>query len=261
MNQLRDFLARFESELVNILGSPFCTLALSALGKDFISHNGCSIHIGHKMFSQRIKGLLLLGLYEKAEVSFIKKYLRADLDVVELGSGLGVTTSHIAKRLNHRRRMIVVEADPRLIPQIRRNVVRNAPSVNLILINKAVCYSTEMEDEVVFGAASYFLESRVLSDSKLVSDAVLVPKISLSEILSSHDVDEYALVCDIEGAEIGLLLEDQSALATCQQLVIEIHESTHNGRHYQVSEIFDFLVSELGFSLCDRRNKVMVFTK
>jgi len=253
--------SKLKDNLVRLLCSPSLGKALSLVFPNGIPNRGCAIHPNSVLLNNYMKALLFWRLYEDSEVRFVKTYLRSDLDVIELGAGLGVTTSHIARQLGPRSRIICVEADARLIPEIRKNVSWNAPFADLIVVNKAICYATEKGEKANFNASPYFLESRILLDPDLDLHTIRVPTVTLSQLISEFDVDKYALVCDIEGSEISLLQEDQAGLSACQQLVIEMHECTYRGRLHRVSEMIDLLVNKLGFKLCHRRNTVMEFSR
>ncbi|MGH3220392.1 MAG: hypothetical protein ACRDPY_17100 [Streptosporangiaceae bacterium] len=52
--------------------------------------------------------------------------------------------------------------------------------------------------------------------------AVEVPALTLREVLRRTDMDDFDLVCDIEGAESVFLLQDPGAPSGCRRAVIEL---------------------------------------
>jgi len=58
-----------------------------------------------------------------------------------------------------------------------------------------------------------------------------VDMLSLNSVLTTYTIDEYILICDIEGAEAQLLISDLEFLKNCQQIIIETHEGELDGFH------------------------------
>jgi hypothetical protein len=52
-----------------------------------------------------------------------------------------------------------------------------------------------------------------------------VPAVRLSSLLGRLGTDGFSLVCDVEGAEWGLVEKEISALDRCRQMIIEVHPS------------------------------------
>ncbi len=69
--------------------------------------------------------LLLSGQYESPERRACRRYIRADLPVVEFGACLGVVACSVNRRLKDPRNHVVVEANPHLLPILAENRDRN----------------------------------------------------------------------------------------------------------------------------------------
>jgi FkbM family methyltransferase len=169
----------------------------------------------------RLAARLAWGLYESAEVRFVNGFLRAKLDVVELGGSLGVVASVIGSRIGSRR-LVIVEAAPELAPLIRTNVSRNAPAAAVEVVSAVLDYDVTEGTEVPFLFARDTTAGRV---DRTGESGAGVPAIQLSSLLDRHLIEDYALVCDVEGAEWGLLDRDMPALDRCRQLIIEFHDA------------------------------------
>lgn len=182
------------------------------------------------------------------------------LDVVELGSSIGVVASHIAHKLAPSRRFISIEADPRLLGQIELNVTRNAPLTELAIVHGAVDYSSDGRSSVDFIVGARNVDSRV---SHASNDHVhlRVPTVTFSGILDQYKVGYYALVSDIEGAEAGLLEKEWLPLQRCQQVIIELHKTEYEGREVSIRDMCSILQSKHGFRLRDQRGAVYVFER
>lgn len=221
---------------------------------------GCVIDTTSPLVVPRIKAKLFLRGYEPVEITFVKKYLRPDRDVIDLGSSLGVVAAHCARKLAAGRRVICVEANPQLMDVIRTNVTRNAPHVAVEIISGAVDYPPDGRPlvELVLGFDN--LMAHIVED-EVVPEGILVPTISLSEILMRYHVADYALVSDIEGSEAGLLEMDSAALTHCRQLIIELHHTVRRDRVILLEELAAALTGKHGFKAVDRHGPVYVFEK
>ena len=233
---------------------------LGALFKDQIPCEGCVIDTSDEVIAPRVKAKLFLRGYEHDEIRFVKRYLRRDLDVVELGSSLGVVAAHIARKLDPGRRLVCVEANPALLKSIWTNVHQNAPHARLDVVSGAVEYPPDGRPLVRLGLGFDNLVSKVV-ENDAEGEGIAVPAITLAEILSEHEIADYALVADIEGSEAGLVEREGEALARCQQVIIELHETTRRGQRVTVEDLCRALQDEHGFEMRDRRGLVYVFER
>jgi hypothetical protein len=70
--------------------------------------------------------------------------------------------------------------------------------------------------------------------------------LTLGALLERHNIGEYTIVSDIEGAEIAILLNETEVLKRCRALIIELESCTYRGEHYSLGRIRD-IISGLGF--------------
>lgn len=207
-----------------------------------------------------IKASLFWGLYESTEIGFIQQYLRCDLDVIELGASIGVVSTHIARKLNPANRLICIEANAHLLEQININVATNNKQTDLVIVHGALHYSDNNNAFVGFQIGSQNIDSKI-SQSETSVDVVQVPTTTLRNVLAEQAITSFALVSDIEGAEVSLFLNEKEALEQCQQMIIELHDFVYEGYMYQTAEICDIIQIKHGFVLRDRRGNVCVFDK
>lgn len=198
---------------------------------------------------------LFLGRYEAPEVKFIRQTLPRHLDVVELGASIGVTTAHIARRLEPERRLICVEANPHLIPLIKDNVARNAPGRPLTVLNQAIDYSGQRTVRLAISATN--------TNSRLSADGggQEVEATTLSRLIQQFGLGDFALVVDIEGAELDLILNDQPALRQVQHLLIELHAATRAGELWLPDRLRAALLAQHGFRPGPAQGQVQVFDR
>lgn len=188
------------------------------------------------------------GIYESAELRFVERHLRSDLDVVELGASLGVVSSAIARRLQPGRRLVCLEANPDLVDSIRANVGANAPGVRIDVLNGALAYGS---DSVGFVTGATNIAGHLGGAADAEAGQRRVPALGLGELLRRESIERYALVCDIEGAEAALLHEDAAALAGCEQILIELHQTEYRGRRLAVEDLLARLRDELDFDVVE----------
>src|ERR1700730_12780210 len=91
--RLRAPLFSVKRVIARIICHPLIGRIISLVFRDRIPSRGSLIHTKDKAVVPSVKAALFWGLYESAEVRFVKEFLRSDLDVIELGSSLGVVTS------------------------------------------------------------------------------------------------------------------------------------------------------------------------
>lgn len=209
-----------------------------------------------------LNAMLFFGAYESAEIRFVQRYLGSDLDVVELGSSIGVVACEISNKLAGKRKLICVEANEQIFEVLRRNVLSNAPNQEVHFVQGAIDYSGNSTVDFAMGDSS--LSSHVNNGKEQDSASMcqqLVLAVTLSGLLESHGISDYVLVSDIEGAEIGLFHHDRQALAHCRTMIIELHETTYNGEKYTVQDLIDLLVKSTGMVMHDHYGQVYVFTR
>ena len=87
-----------------------------------------------------------------------------------------------------------------------------------------------------------------------------MPTASLSAIADEAGFENFALVSDIEGAEVGFIRHDAAALARCRQLIIELHDVHHGGRDWTGDELTQ-AIRDHGFEPRGRSGKVGWFER
>lgn len=224
--------------------------ALSWFYGDVIPFHGIRIDVSQSGIPAANKAALWWGMYESAEYRFIKAFLVPNLPVIELGSSIGAISSVIAGQLDHGQRLICVEANPFLIPQLRKNLARNASHLSAEIIHAAVCYEGE---SVRFGISANNLTSSIPGDPG--AETTTVPAVMLKTLLAKGR-GPYQLVADIEGAEIAFLLHDAESLRSCQVMVLELHHTQSNGSSYTPTDL-EHLIESRGFSIAARYGAVV----
>lgn len=233
---------------------------LARVYKGFIPSGPFRIFTENRFITPSIKASLFWGLYERPEIRFIRSFLKKDLDTIELGSSLGVTSCYIRQMLQPAARLICVDANPHLTDLIRINLENNHLE-NFAILNAAIDYANEPETRLELGPRNIDCKLLRSHPATGLGQSCRVPATTLSEILEAYKIQDYTLVSDIEGAEAEILLKDKAGLERCQQIIIEIHEVQLDGKNFTVEDLKNNLVTEHGFFLVARYGRAFVFDK
>lgn len=202
--------------------------------------------------SDFLKALIYTGFYERKEREIINKFIRKDLDVIELGSSLGIITLTICK--NCEKRVFSVEANSKLIENLNRTKAKNELN-QLTIYSRAISYGSEY---VKFDIDNNNLGSKI-SDTK----GILVKAITLEEIYYSNKINKFILVSDIEGSEIDFILNlcDNVIIENCMQIIIELHEIVHEGQLFTKEKMADLIALKFKMSTIYNAGDIWVFEK
>ncbi|RZL12441.1 MAG: FkbM family methyltransferase [Pedobacter sp.] len=210
---------------------------------------GASIDVSSKQISGRNKASIFWRFYESAEICFVKKYIDPDDDIIEVGSSIGVVASVISS-IQKNGKLICVEANTKLLPVIRQNLAINRKGP-YELINKAIAYNT---NSVYFNTGSDNLVGQI-SKSEQGNN---IQATTLNDIIELFNINSYSLICDIEGAEVGIIKLDMEALNKCNKMIIELHDSTYENELYLVSDLVELMIKN-DFKILDSHGPVFVF--
>jgi FkbM family methyltransferase len=197
---------------------------------------------------------LFWGFYERGEIQFVHDYLDPSLDVVELGGGIGVVTAHVARLLTKNATFVCIEANYKLIPAIERNLEINVPGHSVTVVHGAIDYSGLKK--TAFAIRSNILASQ-LARNQTVS--LEVPALQLHTLLSTYKLGDYTLICDIEGAELDLVMRPKGTLARCRMIIAELHPESFAQRNYDVCRFERRLREVHEFERVKRRGNVFCF--
>ncbi|NJL74782.1 MAG: FkbM family methyltransferase [Saprospiraceae bacterium] len=248
-------MVNFKIFIVSILTFPFFGFLIRKLYNNKIPFHGITIHSFNPTVSNKTVASLFFQFYESAEVRLVKKYLQNEFPIIELGSSIGAISS--VSSLRHKTQpLYAVEANPELIHVLKANLSFNRKNNNFKIYNNAIGYSDNQN--------LYFQKGDSNVAGKIVFEAnqytTSVPSITLSKIIQENKIDNFILISDIEGMELHLLLQESSALIKCKQLLIELHEASHNSIIYPVEQLQQ-MIEALNFKLVERDGNVFLFQK
>jgi len=182
--------------------------------------------------SDKIKRSLFRGTYESEELKMIQEVIQADERVLELGGGLGVTTSLMAK-IASPALVWTFEANPHTFELMRShlalNEIHNVQAIQAVVGQEA--------GEVDFYVSKDFWGSSLIPRPE--SKRIVVPVHSLKEVL--NEVLPTTVVIDIEGAEYDLLLlKSWRETPSLKRIIVEFHKfSTEQSQSEKLAHIFN----------------------
>jgi FkbM family methyltransferase len=228
------------------------TLAIQNFNAAIRTLPGGLVRVGVQAFRPAdavVREWLLSGRYEAPERKAVKRYVDPGIPVIELGASIGVVSCVVNRRLDNPRRHVVVEANPALLPILEENRDRNRCQFEIIE------GAAGMEgSEIVFYIGDDALCSSALSRS---GKSVKVPAVTLGHILDDRSFPRCSLICDIEGAEIGLIHNELNTLRTrVKVFIVEFHAVTSGADKVAAAER---LLTGNGFRLAWRETSVSVF--
>ena len=214
--------------------------------------------INPKWVNKKQMASIFWGFYESTEIRFVEKYLDGTRDVLELGGSIGVVSSHIASKLLSGKKLISVEANPMLIDAIDCNVKNHLKrGANVLVENCAISY---FKDTVELIITDNNTETHVLEEPMHDNSNLVVKAHTVESIVNANHLNDFAMVCDIEGSEIEILLNEGSVLQICSQLIIELHHTHYQQASYSVQDLVG-LIQGHGFDVIEQRGPVYYFIR
>jgi len=198
--------------------------------------DGCTFDLDHSVIATFLKSRFLLNSWEEEARYLFKKYQPVDLPLVELGASIGIISCITNKQLTDPEAHILVEANPRLLPIIEKNRVRN--DCQFRVLNNAIAYGA---DEVHFSTGDRCNEGSLSSTAADIT----VPAITMQEILDLTGFTKANLVCDIERAEVALVENEGRVLSDhFDWMIIEVHGPERADKTRSILEDLDFELIE-----------------
>lgn len=202
-----------------------------------------------------IRAMIFWGFYEGAEMRLLSTHLPQNIEVVEVGASLGIVSSTIASLLNPGVSLTCVEANTHLVKYIEQNIKRYTRTVNTKVVNAAA--APVSGNKVNIKISKNNTESSIANQTQFAGNFAEVETIRVGDIAAN----EFTLVCDIEGYEIELILNDATSFNKCTHLFIELHQTKHNNKLYTVDDLKNLIIKNLGFALKVKDGNVFYFTK
>ena len=203
-----------------------------------IEYRGIQLDLSNPLIKTRMKSTFIEGHYERPELDLVERCLPGDLPVVELGASIGVVACFTNCHLNDRKRHVVVEANPRLIPSLLTNASLN--NCEFSVEQSVIAYGGP---NVSFYQGETFLAGA--TGNRRRTAPIEVATTSLAALLDKYKFDKADLIADIEGAEADLITHESNVLQSrIRWFIFENHPTVLGAA--RVEELLSHL-SSLGF--------------
>ena len=148
--------------------------------------------------------LIHKGEYEKNLAKLIDEHIDINLDVVDVGSDIGLITVKCAKKIGAQRKVLSIEPSQRIFNFLKKNLELNGISKRVITENYAV---SDKEEKIRFHtiegkeeySSVYEIEHPSVKNEKKYFEEVNSKK--LDNLIFSHEIQPGLIKIDIEGAE------------------------------------------------------------
>ena len=177
--------------------------------------DGCEFEIPKHLTSRSYRSCFLGNSYEAEERELIRKFIRSDDSVLEIGACLGIVSCVTNKLLRDKERHVVVEGNPFCIPVIQRN--REINECGFHVENYAL---SNQSDVTFFLHPVYIVGGTTQRES---NRPVHVQGKSLVELNSRYGPFS-ALVLDVEGSELEGFETAEELLKKFRVVIVELHE-------------------------------------
>ena len=182
---------------------------------------GVTIDLDNRLLPLFFKGSIVANKYEIYERQIIQKNLPAHEPVIELGASIGVVSCTVNRRLVSPDQHVVVEANPELIPTLKKN--RDMNRCQFAIVEAAIGYGN---DSIPFFSNGMSLAGSIYGEGQPMEVAAK----TLQSIAEDAGFRHFTLISDIEGSEIGLLEHEMDFIREHVGLILmETHDETPYG--------------------------------
>lgn len=202
------------------------------------------------------KLFLLTDQYELPERRAVKRHLRRDIPVIELGGALGVVACITNKLLKEPTAHIVIEANPLAIPQLKLNKESNG--CKFAIVNRAIAYDADtvtFRPTVDLAANSIDAQGAQLEGTEL---PVTVETVQLGELVKEYGFSRFSLVCDIEGKEYDVVDHEIEVLESADTIIMETHARIIGEKKNNL--LIDKL-TDIGFKIVEEEGTVITLQR
>lgn len=158
---------------------------------------------------------ILSGEYEAKEARSVRSLLRPGDRVLELGTGLGIITTIMAKTSGVR--IWSFDANPEVIALARR--VLDANDIQNVVLEHGLLTAGRAEDHVFYVRPDFWMSS-MIEEQGPYQTTIPLKSANVDDFITKESVN--VLVMDIEGAERELL--SHARLAGVDRVFLELHD-------------------------------------
>src|SRR5258708_6187154 len=177
--------------------------------------DGCEFSIPKDVTSMKYRACFMRDNYEREERELIRRWVRPEDSVLELGACLGIVSCVTNKLLADRTRHVVVEANPFCIAPLYRNKELNQSG---FLIEH--CAVAEGREVTFYLHPVYIVGG---SAQRATNRPVRLPAKSLRQVHAERGPFT-TLIIDVEGSEREVFQNSRDLLQRYRLVIVELHE-------------------------------------
>lgn len=228
--------------------------ALTGRGTEMFAPHGVPVRVPREA-DLALRYLLARGrAYEAEEAGMVRDLLPPGCNVIELGGCMGILSALIRATIGPEARHLVVEANPDLQAICAENAARGAAPGRTETLFAAVDHSGAAT--VRFGVPDTVHDGRVGAGGARGTE---VPAVTLEALVARMPAAApLALVCDIEGAEVGLVEAGAHLLPRFALIVMETHPRIY-ARGTAERDALVARIEAAGFNVARRAQDVLAF--
>lgn len=165
--------------------------------------------------SAETKENILRNKYLVNERKMFRKYLLSDLNILMLGSGIGVMPLEALKFINSGSKIVSVDADETNIEFTRRNLRKHEFANRMDILNAVLVGSDEKgknQNGLPEQSSEVAAEYNSRNDNAGVEFSDLVARFDPNE--------EYQIYCDLDGKEFMILGDEGPDLDRCKRMIV-----------------------------------------
>jgi FkbM family methyltransferase len=187
---------------------------------------------------------LLYGAFEQEEMNFVKKLLRRNMTVVDVGAHHGLYTLLSSKCVGWDGRVVAIEPSPRECARLEKHLRLNRCS-NTTLVT---CAAGEDRSQEEFYVVERYRDSFNSLRPPAISDPIKTVPVQvrrLDDILADLEISKVDFIkLDVEGAELSVLYGALKLLSRKSRpaILVEVQDVRTAPWGYEAREIIQFLV-------------------
>jgi FkbM family methyltransferase len=193
--------------------------------------------------------------YEQHEAAMINSHLAKNTNVIELGGCFGIISAVIRKRIGPTAKHLIVEARADLAEICAQNAKQNCESNATELVIGVIDYSGAKN--VMFALGKNAHEGHIGGSTE---NGIIIETVKLSSLARRMPEGPFALICDIEGAEMQLFENEGDILARLSLLLIETHPTVYPNAEISERNMLDY-IRAAGLKEIERSGNVICFSR
>jgi len=224
-----------------------------------ISIDGVSVPLRKMKYSFGTKWILTKGQYEAEERKLLVPILKQGMQVLEMGSSIGIVTAIIADKIGSTGKMVAIEAADSLVSNSAEWLSRYP---HLHLVNGFAFPVAEVPALDIAG----FDEVRGNLGGVVVFGQGTVPAKynnrvwDINRVCRDYNLQPELLVVDIEGSEVVLATQPMQCPASVRFILMEFHPGLYPNGKNDENAIRSSILSA-GFREINRSNGVSLFER